>query len=268
MEREYKRLTCDRRGTDGEVLWITLDNERMMNSLTETLQTELCEVLTAAATDASVRCLVLTGAGEAAFSAGGDIRIFQQLDNVSGYDFLYGRGSTIQRLITYMEKPVIAAVNGMCFAGGLELALVCDFIYATENATFGLLEINLGVLAGWGGTVRLPRAIPPARAREMIYRGEVIDAAEALRLGLVNRVVADRAALHTAVETITAEMMAKPPLALRAAKNVVNNSLTCENMDAALAIERGSIMWLTSSEDAKEGIAAFVEKRPGNFKGR
>ena len=268
MKPEYKRLICERRGNDGEVLWITLNNEKMMNSLSETLQTELCEVLSEAATDAGIRCLVLTGAGETAFCSGGDIRIFQQLDNVSGYDFLYGRGATIQRLLTYMEKPVVAAVNGMCFAGGLELALVCDFIYASASATFGLLEINLGVLPGWGGTVRLPRAIPPARAREMIYRGEVIDAAEALRLGLVNKVLHDRAELYDAVETITAEMMAKPPLALRAAKNVVNNSLTCDSIEAALAIERGSIMWLTASEDSKEGIAAFVEKRAGRYKGK
>jgi enoyl-CoA hydratase/carnithine racemase len=268
MEREYKRLLCERRGTAGEVLWITLNNEKLMNSLTETMQTELCEVLTEAAADDSVRCLVLTGAGEAAFCSGGDIRLFQQLDHVSGYDYLYGRGNTIQRLITYMEKPVVAAVNGMCFAGGLELALVCDFAYATESAAFGLLEINLGVLAGWGGTVRLPRAIPPARAREMIYRGEIIGAAEALRLGLVNRVLPSRDELHAAVEGATAEMMSKPPLALRAAKNVVNNSLTCESIEAALAIERGSIMWLISSEDSKEGIAAFVEKRTGHFKGR
>ena len=268
MKREYNRLLCDRRGTDGEVLWITLNNEKMMNSLTETMQTELCEVLTDAAADSGIRCLVLTGAGETAFCSGGDIRLFQQLDNVSGYDFLYGRGNSIQHLISYMEKPVVAAVNGMCFAGGLELALVCDFIYATESAAFGLLEINLGVLAGWGGTVRLPRAIPAARAKEMIYRGEVIGAAEALRLGLVNRVLPGRAELHAAVEETTAEMMSKPPLALRAAKNVVNNSLTCESIEAALAIERGSIMWLISSEDSKEGISAFVEKRAGHYKGR
>jgi enoyl-CoA hydratase/carnithine racemase len=268
MQREYKRLICERRGSNGEVLWITLNNEKRMNSLTPTVQAELIEVLREAAEDASVRCLVLTGAGDKAFCSGGDIRVFQELDNVSGYDFLYGDGSTIQRLITYMEKPVVAAVNGMCFAGGLELALVCDFVYATESAAFGLLEINLGVLPGWGGTVRLPRAIPPARAREMIYRGEIINAEEALRVGLVNRVLPGRDALHAAVEEVTAEMMSKPPLALRGAKNVVNNSLTCESIDAALAIERGSIMWLISSEDAKEGIAAFVEKREGQFNGR
>ncbi len=268
MERDYRRLIYERRGKHDEVAWITFNNEKAMNSLSRTLQSELAEVLAVAAEDASIRCLVLTGAGEKAFCSGGDIRIFQQLDNVSGYDFLYGRGATIQRLITYMEKPVIAAVNGMCFAGGLELALACDFVYASNNASFGLLEINLGVLPGWGGTVRLPRAIPPARAREMVYRGEIIDTAEALRLGLVNRVLSDRKELLAAVEEVTEEMMSKPPLALRAAKNVINNSLTCDSIEAALAIERGSIMWLTASEDAAEGINAFVEKRPGQFKGR
>jgi hypothetical protein len=106
----------------------------------------------------------------------GDIKTFQSFDSVSAYDYALQRGNTFQRLLTSMEKPVIAAVAGMCLAGGLELALMCDFIYATENAAFGLLEINLGLLAGWGGTTRLPRVIPAARAREMIYRGEVIQA--------------------------------------------------------------------------------------------
>jgi enoyl-CoA hydratase len=189
------------------------------------------------------------------------------MDLVSGYDYAYNQGNTLQRLLTYMEKPVIAAVNGHCFAGGLELALVCDFIYATESARFGLLEINLGLLAGWGGTVRLPRAISPRRAKEMIYRGEIIDAAEAYRLGLVNRLFTTRQEMDQAVEQVVAELMSKPPLALRAAKNVVNNSLTCDSIEAALSIERGSTMWLLSSEDKAEGVAAFVEKRKPEFKG-
>jgi enoyl-CoA hydratase len=148
------------------------------------------------------------------------------------------------------------------------VALVCDFIYATDNAKFGLLEIDLGLLAGWGGTVRLPRSISPRRAKEMIYRGEIIDAAEAYKWGLVNRIFATRQEMDQALEQVVTEMMAKPPLALRAAKNVVNNSLACDSIEAALAIERGSTMWLLASEDMKEGVAAFVEKRKPNFKGK
>ncbi len=268
MPREYKRLLYERKGKDEEVLWLTLNNEKMMNSLTDTLQKELLEVLGETAFDNTIRCVVLTGAGETAFCSGGDIRLFQQLDNVTGYDFMYERGNSIQRYLTYMGKPVIAAVNGLCYAGGLELAMCCDFIYAVESASFGLLEISLGLLPGWGGTIRLPRWIPPARAREMIYKGEIIGAAEAHQWGLVNRLFPDRQALFEGVDETVETIMAKPPLALRAAKNVINNSLTCDSIEAAQAIERGAIMWLTSSEDMKEGVAAFVEKRKAVFKGR
>jgi enoyl-CoA hydratase len=268
MSETYERLRYERTGEEGATLRLTLDNPRMMNALDETMQLELLEVLEEVSRDNSIRCVVIQGAGDKAFCSGGDISAFQKFDVVGGYDYLYQRGNAIQRLITTMEKPVIAAVGGMCFAGGLELALACDFIYATENASFGLLEINLGVLAGWGGTVRLPRAIPERRAREMIYRGEVIDGAEALRLGLVNRLFSSLEDLDQALEKATTEMCRKAPLALRAAKNVINNSLTCDSIEAALAVERGSIMWLMSSEDATEGVAAFVEKRKPEFKGR
>jgi enoyl-CoA hydratase len=268
MTREYKRLLYERKGKDDEVLWLTLNNEKMMNSLTDTLQKELLQVLGEIAFDNTIRCVVLTGAGEVAFCSGGDIRLFQQLDNVTGYDFMYERGNSIQRFLTYMEKPVIAAVNGLCYAGGLELAMCCDFIYAVESASFGLLEISLGLLPGWGGTIRLPRWIPANRAKEMIYKGEIISAAEASQWGLVNRLLPDIQSLHDAVEETVSAIMAKPPLAVRAAKNVINNSLTCDSIEAAQAIERGAIMWLTSSEDQKEGVAAFIEKRKGEFKGR
>ena len=268
MSGDYQKIVCDRRGQGGEVLWITLSDEKMMNALSDQMQRELKQALEEAAFDNRVRCVVLTGAGDKAFSSGGDIKLFQSLDLVSGYDFSYERGNGIQHLLTYMEKPVIAAVNGFCFAGGLELALCCDFIYAAASARFGLLEINLGLLAGWGGTVRLPRKIPVGRAKEMIYRGEIVTAEEACRWGLVNRVLASKEEMLAEVEKAVDEMMAKPPLALRAAKNVINNSITCDSMEAALAIERGAVMWLTSSEDCREGVAAFVEKRKPEFKGK
>jgi enoyl-CoA hydratase len=240
----------------------------MRNALDDLMQRELLEVLTEVAFDHSIRCVVIGAAGEKAFCSGGDIKAFQSMDLVSSYDYVVQRGNTFQRLITSMEKPVIAAVAGMCFAGGLELALMCDFIYATENATFGLLEINLGLLAGWGGTVRLPRAIPAGRAREMIYRGEVINASEAYQWGLVNRLYPTKGEMYQELEKTVSEIVAKPPLALRAAKNIVNNSLTCDSIEAALAIERGTIQWLFGSDDSKEGVAAFLEKRKPNFKGR
>lgn len=268
MKRQYERIVCETRGANGESLWITLNNEPMRNALDDLMQRELLEVLSEVAFDHSIRCVVIGAAGEKAFCSGGDIKVFQSMDLVSGYDYAVQRGNEFQRLITAMEKPVIAAVAGMCFAGGLELALMCDFIYATENATFGLLEINLGLLAGWGGTVRLPRAIPAGRAREMIYRGEVINASEAYQWGLVNRLYPTKGEMYQELEKTVAEIVAKPPLALRAAKNIVNNSLTCDSIEAALAIERGTIQWLCASGDSKEGVAAFLEKRKPNFKGR
>jgi enoyl-CoA hydratase/carnithine racemase len=266
--RKYERILCERKGEQGDSLWITLNNEAMRNSLDDVMQRELLEVLEKVAFDPEVRCVVIGAAGSKAFCSGGDIRAFQSMDRVASYDYPLQRGNAFQRLITTMEKPVIAAVGGVCVAGGLELALMCDFIYATESASFGLLEINLGLLAGWGGTVRLPRAIPAARAREMIYRGEVIGAREAQQWGLVNRVFATREEMDRAVEATVAEILAKPPLALRAAKTIVQQSLTCDSIEAALAIERGIIQWLVGSEDLREGVAAFVEKRKPRFKGR
>jgi enoyl-CoA hydratase/carnithine racemase len=266
--RSYERIRCERRGEQGESLWITLDNEAMRNALDDTMQRELLDVLEAVAVDREIRCVVLGAAGAKAFCSGGDIRAFQSMDRVASYDYLLHRGNAIQRLMTTMEKPVIAAVGGICVAGGMELALLCDFVYATESATFGLLEINLGLLAGWGGTVRLPRAIPAARAREMIYRGELIGAREARDWGLVNRVFATREEMDRAVEATVAEIVAKPPLALRAAKTIVQQSLTCDSVEAALAIERGIIQWLVGSEDVREGVAAFVERRKPRFQGR
>jgi len=268
MKRQYERIICETRGANRESLWLTLNNEPMRNALDDLMQRELLEVLAEVAFDHSIRCVVVGSAGEKAFCSGGDIKTFQSMDLVSSYDYVVQRGNTFQRLITSMEKPVIAAVAGMCFAGGLELALMCDFIYATENATFGLLEINLGLLAGWGGTVRLPRAIPAARAKEMIYRGEIINASEAYQWGLVNRLYPTKDEMYQGLEKTVAEIVAKPPLALRAAKNIVNNSLTCDSMEAALAIERGTIQWLFGSDDSKEGVAAFLDKRKPNFKGR
>jgi enoyl-CoA hydratase len=267
LKTEYEKLICDRKGEKGEVLWVILNDEKTMNALSDTMQQEFLQLLKDIAFDNEIRCVVLKGAGDKSFSSGGDIKLFQSLNIVSGYDLAYSRGNSIQYLMNYMEKPVIAAVNGYCFAGGMELALCCDFIYASQNAKFGLLEINLGILPGWGGTVRLPRKIPVNRAKEMIYRGEIINAEEAYQWGLVNRVLPSKEVLYEEVEKVAAEMMAKPPLSLRAAKNVINNSITCDSIEAALAIERGSVMWLTSSEDCKEGVAAFVEKRKPKFKG-
>ena len=263
----FQKLLYERKGKDNEVLWLTLNDLKQGNALDLIMIGELTEALEHTAADNSIRCVVLTGAGDKAFCTGGDIKLFQSLNVVTSYDYSYQTGNHVQKLITYMEKPVIAAVNGRCFAGGLEVALCCDFIYASQNASFGLLEINLGILAGWGGTTRLPRRMDANRAREMIYKGEIINAEEANKWGLVNKVV-PLENLYKEVQATVDAMMSKPPLALRGAKNVINNSLTCNDIEAALAIERGTVMWLLRSEDVQEGLKAFMEKRPAQFKGK
>lgn len=268
MAKQYQRLICERKGTEGQTLWVTLNNEKMHNALDDTMQCELIEVLHEIAFDHSVRCVVISGAGEKAFCSGGDINAFLAMNNVAIYDYIRQRGNGIQHLLTSMEKPVIAAVHGFCVAGGMELALMCDFIYATDDARFGLLEINLGLLGGWGGTVGLPRSIPVRRAKEIIYRGEIISASEAYKWGLVNRVFPSREEMMQALERVVEEITAKPPLALRVAKTIINTSLTCDSTESAMAIERGGLMWLFASEDLKEGVSAFVEKRKPRFSGR
>ena len=267
-EETYTYLICEKKGVNKEVLWIIFNNQKMMNALNDPLQRELLEVLEKVKYDNSIRCIVLTGSGEKSFSAGGDMNYFLTLNNVTTYDFMHERGNRIQHAITYMEKPVIAAVNGYCFAGGMEIALCCDFIYASKNAKFGLTEIDIGILPGWGGTVRLPRKISVNRAKEMIYRGERISADEAYRLGLVNKVFDTISDLYKGIEECVNVMMSKPPLSLRMAKNIINNSITCDSIEAALAIEREAVLWLFASEDMKEGVNAFLEKRKPVFKGK
>jgi enoyl-CoA hydratase/carnithine racemase len=268
MDKEYKRLKCIRKGKGGELLWLVFDHVEKHNALGDEMQLELIGLFEKIVFDNEIRCVVLTGSGEKAFSAGGDIKYFQSLNPVTFHDYLYHRGAHIQRLMNCMEKPIVAAVNGLCLAGGMELALSCDMIYASENARFGLTEINIGGVPGWGGTARLPLKIPVNRAKEMIFRGEIISAQEAYRLGLVNRVLPTIEALYEEVETACLEMLAKPPLALKAAKNVINNAVTCDSIEAALAIERGTCVYLFGTEDNKEAVAAFAEKRKPTFIGR
>lgn len=268
FEHNFKCLKYERKGQDGGALWLTFSNPKMKNALNDQMQLELIEALEHVKYDNSVRVIVLTGDEEGgAFCAGGDIGLLNKLNNYEGYDYAFQRGNTIQYLLTYLEKPVIAAVNGYCLAGGLELALCADYIYASEDAAFGLMEINLGVLAGWGGMTRLPRRIPVNRAKEMIYTAEIINAEEALRVNLVNKVF-PKADLIAATEKTVKQILAKPPLAVRAAKTVVNDGTSCDSIQAALSIERGLNMWLANTEDFKEGTSAFLEKRKPDFKGR
>src|SRR5256714_1063228 len=254
-ERRGRRLI--RVATDGGVATVTIDREEALNALNVATLTELRDRLRELAGDASVRVVVLTGAGEKAFVAGADIKDMSGLDpeQAKGWGAL---GHEAGRLLETMAKPTIAAINGFALGGGCELALACDIRYASSRAKIGQPEINLGIVPGWGGTQRLAPLCGARVPKDLIFTGRLVDAEEALRIGLVNA-IADPV-LEKAVETAH-ELAAKSALALALAKRLINMS------PGALDADAGEFGELFSSADAIEGLSAFVEKREPKYTG-
>lgn len=251
---------------EGSVLIATLNRPEAMNALNaQTMQSlaGLVEYLGGRAAS-SVRALIITGAGEKAFVAGADIREFEGL-SIEKARNLATLGQEIMRNIEGLKIPVIAAVNGFALGGGLELALACDFIYASENAKFGLPECTLGLMPGYGGTVRLPRRVGLGRAREMTMTGQMISAAEALNMGLVNRVLASSDLLAAAIETAKA-MTLRAPLALGKIKQSIRDGFDLDELNAS-NFEASLFAELFATDDKTEGVKAFIEKRKPNFQG-
>jgi enoyl-CoA hydratase len=249
---------------EDRIATITFNRPKALNALNRALLEEFSAALTQVEANDAVHVLVLTGSGEKAFVAGADITEINRLGPLGAKRFARRGLDAINRL-PQLPLPVIAAVNGFALGGGTEMALACDFIYAAETAKFGLPEINLGIIPGFGGTQRLPRLIGANMAREMIYTGQMIDAAEALRLGIVNRVCAPEALMEAVRET-GAVIAAKGRVALRAAKQAVNNGLNVD-LASGLALENDAFALCLASPDAREGTSAFLEKRPPDFKG-
>jgi len=250
---------------DGPVKTITINRPEALNALNPDTLRELAAELTTLASESATRAVVITGAGEKAFVAGADIAAMESMSAVEAGRFARAGQNTF-RALELLPQPVIAAVNGFALGGGLELALACDMIFASAGARFGQPEINLGIMPGFGGTQRLPRRIGIARARELIYSGEMVDAEEALRLGIVNRVVAAEELLSIA-HGFAATLAAKAPLAIRQAKTAIaaGGDLDLEN---GCRYESEAFAVCFATEDRGEGMRAFLAKRKAVFTGK
>ena len=244
---------------------ITFNRPNVLNALNRKTIEELGECLTAARLNDSVRVVILTGAGEKAFIAGADINELAQRTPVDGKDFaLFGQG-IIHRLET-LGKPSIAAINGFALGGGCELALACTMRIASRNAKLGQPEVKLGILPGYGGSQRLPRLCGKGVAHELILTGEMITAEEALRIGLVNRVV-ELAELLSTAESIAKKIIANAPLAVKYAMEAVEHGMEMPQ-EEGLFLEATLFGLCCATDDMREGTRAFIEKRPAKFQGR
>jgi enoyl-CoA hydratase len=250
---------------DGNVALITLNRPKVLNALNALMIGELAEAFEELDADAVVRAIVLTGAGDRAFAAGADIGELNALPNaVAGVaKARSGQGLTLQ--IERMRKPVIAAINGFALGGGCELALACDIRLASEKARFGQPEVNLGLMPGFGGSQRTARLLGRGMAMYLCLSGEMIDAHEALRAGLVEKVVAPDGLVAEA-KRIAAVIAAKAPLAVEATKRAIDEGISLSTA-AGLEIEALHFGTLVNTADFKEGTAAFLEKRAAEFTG-
>jgi enoyl-CoA hydratase len=262
-EPTYEKIIYEKKG---EVVWLTLNDEKRFNCMSMKMQDELIDVLGRIEVDDTVKCVVLTGAGDASFSSGGDLTHFDTFfDPATAYNYLRNYFYKIQTLITNTEKVFIAAINGLCLAGGLEVSLCCDFRIASEKAQTGVLEVNLGVIPGGGGFARCAKFLPLSKAKELLMTGDMIDAQEAHRLFLFDKVVPHEK-LYDEVNEFTDKICSKPFTAIRRIKTGVNKAAETPGMDVVLEIERGLAMHLSQTEDFKEAVAAFMEKRKPKFK--
>lgn len=260
---QYKAVKTEMRGS---VFEITLNRPERLNTFNSEMQRDFTALQLQLEREPAIRCVIIFAAGERAFGAGADLSWFEQ-DWVgprfrAEYRWIHDFFDTLERI----EVPVIAAVFGTCACGGLELAMACDFRIAADDSRFGFTEGNINLIPGSGGCSRLAKMIGPAWTKELVLAGEFIDAQRALQIGLVTRVV-PKAELAEEARTLADKLANKAPQALGAAKAVIN---ACQNIDTATGriMERMAQTSLILSEDHKEGVKAFREKRPPQYKGR
>jgi len=249
---------------DSRVALVTINRPEALNALNRNVLKALDETLSTIEQDKEIRAVVITGAGEKAFVAGADIAEMKEMQPAEAEEFSR-YGQEIFTRIKCLNQAVVAAVNGYALGGGCELAMACDLRVASENARFGQPEINLGIIPGFGGTVRLSRLVGPAKAREMIMTGAMINAEEALRIGLVNRVVPAGAgqALEAAL-ALAAELATKPAAALAIAKAATRDGWDVP-VEEAMRMESVRFAETFKSPDQREGMTAHLEKRKPNW---
>ncbi len=262
----YEAITAEAnaQGNAGVTL-LTINRPKALNALNSQVLEELIHAFAAYQADDTQLCAVLTGSGEKAFAAGADIK---EMSDKAAADFYLEDffGPWTSEIVKKTRKPWIAAVNGFALGGGCELAMMADFIIASDNAKFGQPEINLGVAPGMGGSQRLTRAIGKSKSMEMCLTGRMMGAEEAERANLIVRVVPQAELVIETLKT-AATIASKPPMATIANKEMVNSAFEM-TLDQGLIVERRIFQILTASEDKAEGMAAFIEKREGQWKGR
>ncbi|HNX29241.1 MAG TPA: short-chain-enoyl-CoA hydratase [Syntrophomonadaceae bacterium] len=240
-----------------------INRPKALNALNSDTLTELNTAIAEIANDDSIELLIITGAGDKAFVAGADIAYMQKLTAIEGREFGV-LGQKTFMAIEAMEKPVIAAVNGFALGGGCELAMCCDFRIASSKGKFGQPEVGLGITPGFGGTQRLPRLVGEGMAKQLLFTADVIDAKEALRIGLVNQVVEPEELMNT-VKAVAERILSKGRIAVKLTKAAVNNG-TQADINTAMSIEADAFGLCFSTADQKEGMQAFLDKRTAEFK--
>ena len=246
------------------IAYVTVNRPQAMNALNTQVLDELYTAFYQVAKETAVKAAIVTGEGKA-FVAGADIAQMKDLDAIEGRAMMI-KGHNVMNFMESIEKPIIAAVNGFALGGGCELSMACDFRIASEKAKFGQPEVNLGIIPGFGGTQRLPRLVGKAMGKYLIMTAEMIDAQEAFRIGLVEKVVSPEELMPTC-EKLARTIMSKAPLAIAAAKTVINNGYGLD-MKTASAMEIEAFTAPFASQDKVEGMSAFLEKRPAVFKSK
>src|SRR5213592_671748 len=247
------------------IAYVTVNRPKVLNALNMATMEELRAAFHDIKNDAGVRVVILTGAGEKAFIAGADIGELAKHDAVSGKEYTH-RGQSVLNLIENLGKPVIACINGFALGGGCEIAMACTLRLASETAKFGQPEVKLGLIPGYGGTQRLPRLVGKGRAIQLLLTGEMIDAAEAYRIGLVNRVVHAAELMGSAREMMKL-ILANGPLAVALCIEAVDRGLEM-SLEEGLILEANHFGLLAATDDMREGMRAFLEKRAPAFKGK